>query len=771
MAIDKDFVIKNGLQVNDNLIYANPDSDKVGIGTTLADKKLFVKGDSEITQSLTVGTGLSAVDGEFTGIITSNNGLDVGIGGSALSVNVSNKRVGINSTSPEYTVDIRGPVSTGTNAAYIFGDVEVTGNVTAANFTGQVQGGGDITLNNLTVRDNLVGNDANVYTFFKVNRFGGNNRFRFVPRDTSPVAIGFTENTDNPTLYLIRGQHYQFDLDSAGSPFYIKTSPTTGLGNTFGDGVENNGVQVGICTFKVPYNAPNILYYQSSAFSGGGGKIILNNDGSSVSSGDLTVSDTLTSQGQANFNNIDVTGIATINKIEGPNNFSVIDGKINVRQDETALIGVSTGSDKIQVDTANNARKFNITFVESPEQESDYKKLYVDTVDKSFAYNPNNNTLFVDKIETTGTISGVTTGTNDILVDISNEPVKYDIAFINNNGEQYRRLLKDSVSEEFSYNPNNSTLFVPNIDASKVTAPTLSGVSSGTDKVAITTDTSFPPNSNSRILFVTNANPDKSRFEEVFTNKDLKFNRGKGVLIANGFTGSGSTITNLNASNIASGTIGRQFLPDGDLTNKGAVKLNDNVDSTLTTEAATINAVNVAITTARNVIPSGSKMLFYNNAAPFGWTKVTDTGINNTALRVVAGNQANGGVLSTNDLSSNNLNNTNFTTIFTSRGVPLPQHTHVVNDPKHFHDITDDGHSHTYPKRFKIDESTVADGTSDNQILEDTNTENKPSTDNAFTNISIDDASTGITINSAGEANASMNFAVRYVDFLLCEKR
>ena len=715
MAIDKDFVIKNGLQVNDNLIYADPNSDKVGIGTTQADKKLFVKGDSEITQSLTVGTGLSAVDGKFTGIITSNNGLDVGVGGSALSVDVSNKRIGVNSTSPEYTVDIRGPVSTGTNAAYIFGDVEVTGSVTAANFTGQVQGGGNLTLNNLTVNADLVGNDANVYTFFKVNRFGGNNRYRFVPRDTSPVAIGFTENTDNPTIYLNRGQNYRFELDSSNSPFYIKTQPTVGLDDLYQDGVENNGVEVGILTFKVPYNAPNILYYQSSEFSGGGGKIILNSDAKSTTTETLTVTNLIDSQNQAEFDNVNITGVTTINELKGPNNFSVSSGVLTINQ----VSGVSTGANAIKVTKTNGDTEYQLVF--SPKNDS-YQELYIDEGGNQLEYNPSTNKLTVGSLEIRSdeNIAGVSTGANDILVDISNEPQKYDIAFINNNGTNYRRILKDSVFREFSYNPNSSTLFVPNITATTVTAPTLAGVATGASKIGVTSDTTFPNNGNSRILFITNANPDNTRSYEVFSNKDLKYNRGKGILFAGGFNGVGSTITNLNADNIDRGVVGVDFLPDASTTEQGVVQLTDDINTTDSTIAATATAVKTAydaavenvplsrlpkastdaqgvvrlnntvtststsraatpkalkfvFDTAIGVIPEGTAMLFYNPTAPTGWTKDTDANIDDTALRVTSAGVDQGGT--TRVFSSDR----GFSEVFKSDiDIPLKNHQHYL---------------------------------------------------------------------------------------------
>ena len=775
MAIDKDFVIKNGLQVNDDLIYADPSTDKVGIGTTQADKKLVVIGDSEVSQSLTVGSDISTKNANLTGILTSKDGLDVGVGGSALSVNASNKRVGINSTVPEYTLDVRGPAQSGTNAAYIFGDVEVTGSVTAANFTGQVQGGGDITLNNLVVSEVTTANNAEIYTQFNV-KFAGNGTYRFEPKN-NPLSIGFTANADNPTIFLNRGQNYRFELNSGGQPFYIKTQPTDDLNNIYVDGVVNNGVEVGICTFKVPYNAPNVLYYQSSIEStSAGGKIILNNDGTSTSSNDVTVSNTLTSNDQANFNNIDVSGIATFNKIEGTNNFSVSAGILTVRQDKTALIGVSTGSDRIKVDTASDTRKFNITFVESPDQESDYKKLYVDTDDRSFAYNPNNNTLFVDNIHTTGTISGVTTGSNRTLVKTFNKNRKFDISFHEESPENpyYKETFVDNEPGKFSYNPVTNKLFVEKIEAVSIAVTTLSGVSTGADKFKIVSDTQFTDNNKARILLTTvggNSNPDETRFDNALITNTLKYNRGQGVLTANGFTGAGSTITDLNASNITSGTIGTQYLPDGNLENKGAVKLNNDVDSVLTTEAATINAVNIAITTARNVIPTGSKMLFYNAEAPTGWSRVTETGVDNSALRVVAGNQAVGGsvVISNNDFSADNLNNTNFTTIFTLRSVPLEKHTHFVASSSNAEEVN--GGDAKNP---------ISESGNRNKVIAATGTGGPDTTDESgliFRDYTLEAAPASETANSGktsevgDEQNATMNFAVRYVNFLLCEKQ
>ena len=44
MAVNKNFVVKNGLEVNTNLILADVDTSRVGIGTSIADYTLHVNG-------------------------------------------------------------------------------------------------------------------------------------------------------------------------------------------------------------------------------------------------------------------------------------------------------------------------------------------------------------------------------------------------------------------------------------------------------------------------------------------------------------------------------------------------------------------------------------------------------------------------------------------------------------------------------------------------------------------------------------------------------
>ena len=401
MAVNKNFVVKNGLEVATDVILADASSRNVGIGSTIPANTLDVRG------------GVGATDMYVTGISTVINEFNVGTGGTVLTVNQSPGRVGVGSTAPEYLLDVRSGVSAGTTALYVQGDVRITGDLnvdditltdisgSSLNISGLSTLGGYVDINSsvdvagslnvvgvttlgtatnipdvtvsgvatvatlyaaagiftgtsvnvstaTTTKDLLVtgiatiadariaagiltatqvditdlnvsgvttSTDIEIYTQFDVNSTPAPSAYEF-----AATGIGFTQATNNPTLYLTRGKNYRFSVNAPGHPFYIKTVNSTGTGNAYDDGVDNNGAAVGIITFKVPYNAPDILHYNCSIHSGmhgeirvgaSGGGVGVGSEGTFIGAG-ATMIDFKTSTG-TNIQTVDLNaGIATV---------------------------------------------------------------------------------------------------------------------------------------------------------------------------------------------------------------------------------------------------------------------------------------------------------------------------------------------------------------------------------------------------------------------------------------------------------------------------
>ena len=101
MAVNKNFVVKNGLEVNTNLIVADATNNKVGIASTAPRFELDVAG------------GIGATDVYVSGVSTAQERFDVGTGGNVLSViaasgGISTSKVGIGTTSPAYQLSLSG---------------------------------------------------------------------------------------------------------------------------------------------------------------------------------------------------------------------------------------------------------------------------------------------------------------------------------------------------------------------------------------------------------------------------------------------------------------------------------------------------------------------------------------------------------------------------------------------------------------------------------------------------------------------------------------
>ena len=125
-AINKAFVIKNGLEVNSGLIFADALNDKVGIGTTSPQYDLHVIGGIGVTNSFV--SGIST-----TGILNVSNVLSVGTAGTVITTTVVGS-VGLGTTNPQYKLHVIGDIGF-TNLTGTAGTITIF-NRTIINLTG-----------------------------------------------------------------------------------------------------------------------------------------------------------------------------------------------------------------------------------------------------------------------------------------------------------------------------------------------------------------------------------------------------------------------------------------------------------------------------------------------------------------------------------------------------------------------------------------------------------------------------------------------------------
>jgi len=177
MAVNKNFVVKNGLEVATDVILADATTKNVGIGSTLPNYTLEVRG------------GIGATDVKVSGFTTLAQDLQVGTSGSVFYVSDSNNNVGVGTSVPNsaYTLDVRSPVSTGQTALYVYGDMRVTGDINLDDITLD-----DAEIQNLTVTDTLY--VTGLTTFVGLTTF---NDYVFIQDGLNVTGAGITADTLN----------------------------------------------------------------------------------------------------------------------------------------------------------------------------------------------------------------------------------------------------------------------------------------------------------------------------------------------------------------------------------------------------------------------------------------------------------------------------------------------------------------------------------------------------------------------------------------------
>jgi len=228
VAVNKNFVVKNGLEVNTKLIIADANTNKVGIGSTAPRFELEVAG------------GIGATDVYVSGITTALETFNVGSGGNVLSViagtaGVSTSKVGIGTSNPEYLLEVRSPVSTGHTAVYIHGDVQITGDLNVDDITLD-----DATLSNLTVTE------AFNVTSPGISTFGG---LVFITNTTDSTTYNNGALVIDGGLGVEKSVHVGGDLDVTGNVYIGGTTVTLRGTDVF---IENKDIVLGYTTAITP---------------------------------------------------------------------------------------------------------------------------------------------------------------------------------------------------------------------------------------------------------------------------------------------------------------------------------------------------------------------------------------------------------------------------------------------------------------------------------------------------------------------------------------
>ena len=108
MAVNKNFVVKNGLEVSTDLIFADASTDKVGIGSTIPSTQLDVKGGIAVTDINATGVGTIVTLRSTTGIITTVDAISL----QATNLTISGVATGISIETADQLL-VAGVTSTG----------------------------------------------------------------------------------------------------------------------------------------------------------------------------------------------------------------------------------------------------------------------------------------------------------------------------------------------------------------------------------------------------------------------------------------------------------------------------------------------------------------------------------------------------------------------------------------------------------------------------------------------------------------------------------
>ena len=239
MAVNKNFVVKNGIEVATDLIYATSDLDKVGIGSTIPTSTLEVGGDSKVTGNSTV-----------VGIATIQDNLEVGVGGTVITADVQAGRIGLNTATPGHNVHISN-VGVGKTTLFVDGDVTIDGDLDLIDLAVT----GISTFSDLIDINGDVDMDANLHltgvsTFIGDIVQTGNLNITGVATISSDLTVGGDLNVTGDITYdEVSGRNISISGISTFGTVQISSgivTATSGIVTYFGDGSNLSGIATGL---------------------------------------------------------------------------------------------------------------------------------------------------------------------------------------------------------------------------------------------------------------------------------------------------------------------------------------------------------------------------------------------------------------------------------------------------------------------------------------------------------------------------------------------
>ena len=291
MAVNKNFVIKNGIEVADNLIFGTSDLQKVGIGSTVPGDTLDVRG------------GIAATNIYAAGITTSADNFYVGASGTVFAALTGFGSVGVGTANPVFPLEVRSNASTGTTALYVYGDMRVTGdinldditlddvNATDLHVSGLSTMAGDVTLAGSINQLNITGvttgiNAAGVSTFVQLDvGTGGVDVDGQIDLDELVVAgvSTYSALVDINAGVNVAGGAYLDQVVVAGVTTFSGSFPITPDGGSGAGSTVGNAGGAGIVTF---YGDGSGL---TDVTASSGGAIGLSSGGTSIGTGVTTL--------------------------------------------------------------------------------------------------------------------------------------------------------------------------------------------------------------------------------------------------------------------------------------------------------------------------------------------------------------------------------------------------------------------------------------------------------------------------------------------------